>query len=107
MKLNVVWMSDMWLGRNVVKHHKQTINNSLGAQLLDIEIEKEYDAGCQDLPVTVHKWFRLPKEDILANSLEYKKGWLVIVKSVRESQKVADFWNIYQSRSLRRWIGLR
>lgn len=42
---------NMWHGRNAVKHNKQTIINTIGVHLLDIEIEKEYDAGYQDLPL--------------------------------------------------------
>jgi hypothetical protein len=98
---------NMWHGRNVVKHHKQNIQNTIGVQLLDLEIEKEYDKGCQDLPATVHKWFRPSKEEILVKSVEYKKGWLVIVKSVKESQQVADYGIFSTSRTLRNWIGLQ
>jgi len=98
---------NMWHGRNVVKHNKQAIHNTIGVQLLDLEIEKEYDKGCQDLPTTVHKWFYPSKEEILAKSVEYKKGWLVIVKSVKESRQVADYGIFSTSRTLRNWIGLR
>jgi hypothetical protein len=98
---------NMWHGRNVVEHNKQAIHNTIGVQLLDLEIEKEYDKGCHDLPITVHKWFHPSKEEILAKSVDYKKGWLVIVKSVKESQQVADYGIFSTSRTLRNWIGLR
>jgi hypothetical protein len=97
---------NMWFGRNAVKHNKTIINNTIGVHLLDIEIEKEYDAGCQQLPQTASKWFRLPKEELLAQSTEYKKGWLLIIKSIKESMKVADHGIFSSSKTLWNWIGL-
>lgn len=97
----------MWYGRNAVKHNKQTINHSLGVHLLDIEIEREYDAGYQDLPATIHKWYQPSKEEILSKSVEYKKGWLVIVKSVKESMQVADYGIFASLHTLRKWVGLQ
>lgn len=98
---------NMWYGRNAVKHNKQTINHSLGVHLLDIEIEREYDAGYQDLPATIHKWYQPSKEEILSKSVEYKKGWLVIVKSVKESMQEADYGIFASSHTLRKWVGLQ
>lgn len=73
--------------------------------LLDIEIEKEYNSGCEQLPRSVHKWFQPPLEDILDKSVEYKKGWLLIVRSVKEALNIADYSIFESSRALRTWIG--
>ena len=37
----------MWLGRNDALHTKEVINLLSGMALLDIEVEKEFDAGCE------------------------------------------------------------
>jgi hypothetical protein len=97
----------MWLGRNDVLHQKAIINSLSGAILLDIAVEQEYDQGCEGLPQIMHKWFRKPKEQLLKESVEYKKGWLLLIKSVKESLNIAEY-NIFSlSTSLRRWTGLR
>jgi hypothetical protein len=46
-------------------------------------VEKEYDEGFDALPPATHKWFQQSKEQLLAQTTEYKKGWLVIVKSIK------------------------
>jgi hypothetical protein len=98
---------NMWLGRCAALHQKSVINSTLSAQLLDMEIEAEYDAGCQNLPASIRKWFRPTKAQILSQSLQYKKGWLLIVKSVKESMEIADYSIFASSRSMRRWIGFK
>jgi hypothetical protein len=97
----------MWLGRNDVLHRKDIINNISGQCLLDIEIEREYEAGYEELPTVVHKWFQQSKEQLLVRSIEYKKGWLLIVKMVKEARQIADYSIFTSSAALRRWIGLR
>jgi hypothetical protein len=97
----------MWLGRNEVLHKKDVINKLSGQCLLDIEIEREYEAGYEGLPEVVHKWFQQSKDELLARSIEYKKGWLLIVKTVKESLQIAEYSIFTSSRSLRRWIGLQ
>jgi hypothetical protein len=97
----------LWLGRNEVLHEKNTINALSGEMLLDIEIEKEYSAGYNHLPTTVHKWFRPPLEHTLAQSVEYKKGWLLIVRTVKEALNIAEYSIFESSRALRKWIGLQ
>jgi exonuclease III len=97
----------MWIGRNDVLHKKEIINALSGQCLLDIEVEREYDAGYEMLPETVHKWFRFSKDHLLAQSTDYKKGWLLIIKTVKESLNIAEYSIFTSSRSLRRWIGLR
>jgi hypothetical protein len=47
----------LWLGRNEVLHRKEVINSLSGELLLDIEVEKEYNAGYKLLPRSIHKWF--------------------------------------------------
>jgi hypothetical protein len=37
----------MWLNRNAILHKKGVIEDISGSALLDIEIEREYDMGCQ------------------------------------------------------------
>ena len=103
-----VWLlvHQMWLGRNEVLHQKSIINQLSGATLLDIEVEKEFDQGCRDLPTTIHKWFNISKEELLDKSVDYKKGWLLIVKTVKESMKIADYSIFSSSRALRKWVGL-
>jgi hypothetical protein len=95
---------NMWLGRCAALHQKSVINSTVSAQLLDMEIEQEYEAGCKNLPESVRKWFRPTKEHILSQSLQYKKGWLLIVKSVKESMEIADYSIFASSCPLRRWI---
>jgi len=73
---------------------------------LDIEIEREYDVSCVDLPATVHKWFRMTKPQLLNQSVEYKKGWLLIIRTVRESLDIAEYSIFSSSKALRKWIGL-
>jgi hypothetical protein len=97
----------MWLGRNDVLHRKDIINSISGQCLLDIKLEREYDAGYEDLPRVVHKWFQQSKEQLMARSIEYKKGWLLIVKTVKEARQIADYSIFTSSVALRRWIGLR
>jgi hypothetical protein len=74
--------------------------------LLDIEVERVYDMGYADLPPSTHKWFRLPKHALMEKSIEYKKGWLLIVRTVRESLKIAEYSIFTSSRALRKWVGL-
>jgi hypothetical protein len=97
----------MWLGCNDVLHTKEIINTISGQCLLDIEIEREYDAGYEDLPAVVHKWFLQTKEQLMARSIEYKKGWLLIVKTMKESMQIAEYSLFSSSVALRRWIGLQ
>jgi hypothetical protein len=97
----------MWIGHNDVLHKKEIINSLSGACLLDIKIERIYDAGCAHLPEVVHKWFQQPKEQLLAQSIEYKKGWVLIVQTVEESLNVAEYSILSSPRALRRWVGLR
>jgi hypothetical protein len=94
----------MWFGRNTVLHQKETINSLSGEVLLDIDIEKEYDLGYEELPPVVHKWFNITKEQLLAQSTDYKKGWLLIIKTVKESLHIADYSLFTTSRALRKWI---
>lgn len=97
----------LWLGRNEVLHKKDIINNLSGQCLLDIEVEREFEAGCEDLPEVTQKWFRQSKEELLARSTEYKKGWLLIVKTTKESLQIAEYSIFTSSMALRRWIGLQ
>ena len=97
----------MWLGRNNVLHQKEVINSLSGLCLLDIEVEREFEAGCNGLPEVVHKWYQQPKEELLARSIEYKKGWLLLVKTMKESLNIADYSIFTSSAALRRWIGLQ
>lgn len=97
----------LWLGRNEVLHRKATINSLSGEMLLDIEIEKEYMMGCAQLPRSVHKWFQPPLERILTQSVDYKKGWLLIVRSVKEALNIADYSIFESSKALRKWIGIQ
>jgi hypothetical protein len=97
----------MWLGRNDVLHKKEVINSLSGQCLLDIEIEREYEAGYVGLPEVVHKWFQQPKEELLDKSIEYKKGWLLIVKTIKDSLQIAEYSIFTSSKALRRWIGLQ
>jgi hypothetical protein len=97
----------MWLGRNDVLHKKEVINSLSGQCLLDIEIEREYEAGYEGLPEVVHKWFQQPKEELLDKSIEYKKGWLLIVKTIKDSLQIAEYSIFTSSKALRRWIGLQ
>jgi hypothetical protein len=96
----------MWLGRNEVLHQKMVINSISGEMLLDIEVEREYDAGYNLLPQVVHRWFQQPKAQLLEQSIEYKKGWLLIVKTMKESLQISEYNIFSSSRALRRWIGL-
>jgi hypothetical protein len=94
------------LGRNEVLHKKDTINALSGEILLDIEIEKEYNLGSDQLPHSVHKWFQPSLEHILAQTVEYKKGWLLIVRSVKEALTIAEYSIFKSSTALQKWIGL-
>jgi hypothetical protein len=96
----------LWVGRNEVLHKKESINALSGGLLLDIEIEKEYTLGCAQLPRSVHKWFQPSLDTILAQTVEYKKGWLLIVRSVKEALNIADYSIFESSQALRKWIGL-
>jgi hypothetical protein len=99
-------MHGMWLGRNDVLHQKEIINSISGGILLDIAIEQEYDLGYQDLPQIMHKWFWKPKAQLLQETTEYKKGWLLLIRSVRESLQIAEYNIFTSSQALRQWIGL-
>mmetsp|Transcript_5165 Transcript_5165/g.9823 ORF Transcript_5165/g.9823 Transcript_5165/m.9823 type:complete len:275 (-) Transcript_5165:131-955(-) len=99
-------MYKQWLGRNEVLHQKEFINSISGAALLDIEIEREYEIGCEDLPQTAHRWFNMTKQQLLEKSIDYKKGWLLIVRKLRESLNIADYSIFSSSRALRKWVGL-
>eukprot|EP00557_Chaetoceros_sp_GSL56_P013372 CAMPEP_0176481264 /NCGR_PEP_ID=MMETSP0200_2-20121128/2725_1 /TAXON_ID=947934 /ORGANISM="Chaetoceros sp., Strain GSL56" /LENGTH=500 /DNA_ID=CAMNT_0017877453 /DNA_START=2342 /DNA_END=3841 /DNA_ORIENTATION=- len=92
-----------WLGRNEVLHQKEIINSLSGGAPLDIEIEREYDAGYEDLPPIVHKWFHMSKIQLLDKSIEYKKGWFLIVRTIKESLNVAEYSIFSSSRALRKW----
>jgi hypothetical protein len=96
----------LWLERNEVLHQKDTINSISGALLLDIEVEREYDAGYHDLPQSIHKWFRMSKSHLMEQSVEYKKGWLLLVRTVRESLQIAEYSIFSSSKALRKWVGL-
>lgn len=98
---------NMWLGRCAALHRKHIINSMIGSHLLDLEIEKEYDAGFHNLPVGIHKWFRPSKEKNLEQTIHYKKGWLLIIKSVKESLDIADLGIFTSSKTLRKWIGFK
>jgi hypothetical protein len=97
---------NMWAGRNEILHQKEIINSISGEALLDIEIEREYDLGCENLPQSVRKWYRPTKAQILSESITYKKGWLLIIRTVKESLAIADYSIFTSSRALRRWVGL-
>ena len=97
----------MWIGRNDVLHKKDIIHSLSGKCLLDIEIEREYDEGYDQLPSVIHKWFQQSKTQLLAQSTEYKKGWLLIIKTVKESLNIAEYSIFTSSKALRRWIGLQ
>ena len=103
---NWKYVYKMWLGRNEVLHQKENIHALSGAVLLDIEVEREYDAGPMDLPQSVHKWFRMSKQQLMEQSVDYKKGWLLIVRTVRESLNIAEYSIFSSSKSLRKWVGL-
>jgi hypothetical protein len=96
----------LWGGRNEALHRRDRINELSGGMLLDIEIEKEYNLGCAQLPRSVHKWFHPSLEDILDKSVEYKKGWLLLVRSVKEALNIAEYSIFESSRALQTWIGL-
>ena len=96
----------MWLNQNDMLHQKEIINSISGESLLDIEVEREYDTGCADLPVVVHKWFHQTREQLLAQSIEYKKEWLVIVKMVKETLQIVEYSIFMDPHTLKRWIGL-
>ena len=96
----------MWIGRNAVLHQKDVINSLSGDTLLDLEVEKEFDAGCDSLPPAIHKWSRMLKQQLVAQSMEYKKGWLLVVRSTKESLQLSDYSLFGSSRALRRWVGL-
>jgi hypothetical protein len=98
---------NMWLGRCSALHKKSFIYTTLSLHLLDIEIETEYDAGCEDLPDGIRKWFRPTKQFILNQSPQYKKGWLFLIKSVKESLQIAEYSIFTSSKTLRRWIGFK
>ena len=97
----------LWLNRNEVLHKREEIDALSGSALLDIEIEREYDIGCQDLPASVHKWFYMSKDQLLSQSVDYKKGWLLLIKTVKESMQISDYSIFTSSRALRRWVGLQ
>jgi hypothetical protein len=97
---------NMWIGRNEVMHTKDIINEISGETLLDIEVEREYDKGCGDLPQTAHKWFNQTKAQLLSSTVSYKKGWLLIIKTLKESLQIADYSIFSSSKALRKWIGL-
>jgi hypothetical protein len=96
----------LWLGRNEVLHRKDIINAISGEALLDIEIEREYNLGCAELPQSIHRWFHQPLERLLSQSVDQKKGWLLIVRTVKESLHIADYSIFTSSKALRGWIGL-
>jgi hypothetical protein len=73
---------------------------------LDIEVEREYEAGCADLPSIAHKWFRIPKHHLLDKSVDYKKSWLLIVRTIREALNISEYSIFSSSRALRKWVGL-
>jgi hypothetical protein len=101
-----ILIHQMWLGRNNVLHQKNIINKMSGESLLDIEIEREYDQGCATLPVVAHKWFHQTKEELMNKSLDYKKGWLLIIRTIKETLEIAEYSIFTSSRALRKWIGL-
>jgi hypothetical protein len=96
----------LWLGRNEVLHSKDIINSLSGGTLLDLEIEKEYRLGCDGLPRSVHRWFQKPLDQLLEQTVDYKRGWLLIIRTVKESLQIAEYSIFTSSRALRRWIGL-
>jgi hypothetical protein len=97
----------LWIHRNAILHKKGVIEEISGSALLDIEIEREYDLGCQDLPLAIHKWFNMPKDQLLCQTIEYKKGWLLLIKTVKESMQISDYSIFASSRALREWVGLQ
>jgi hypothetical protein len=102
---NVVY--NMWLGRNEVLHRKKAINDISGEALLDLEIEKEYDLGYEGIPESYHKWWtQYQKASLLSSSVEQKKGWLLVIKTIKESLQIAEYSIFSSSRTLRNWIGL-
>jgi hypothetical protein len=86
-----ILVQNMWIGRNNVLHKKGIINAISGEALLDIEIEREYNCRVGNLPQSVHKWFQTPLESLLAQSTEYKKGWLLIIQTVKESLETEEY----------------
>jgi hypothetical protein len=81
----------LWVNHNEILHQKGVIHSISGAALLDIEIEREYDLGCQNLPATLHRWYNMPKDQLLRQSIEYKKGWLLLIKTVKESMQIEEY----------------
>jgi len=97
----------LWLGRNEVLHKKKKISEISGEVLLDIEIEIEYDKGHEGIPLIYHKWWtKQTKEELLESSVVNKKGWLLIVKTLKESLQIAEYSIFTSSRALQKWIGL-
>jgi exonuclease III len=103
---NWTLLHNMWTGRNTVLHQKDIINSLSGDTLLDIEVEKEYDLGYAELPPSAKKWFRQSKEQLLASTTDYKKGWLLIIRTMKESLQIAEYSIFSSSKTLRNWIGL-
>jgi hypothetical protein len=80
-----------WLGRNKVLHQKEIINSLSGGALLNIKIEREYEAGYEDLPPATHKWFHMSKNQLLEKRVAYKKRWLLIIQTLSESLNIAEY----------------
>jgi hypothetical protein len=96
----------LWRGRNMVLHNKDRIHSLSGGALLDIEIEKEYALGCAELPRPIRRWFNQSLEQLMGQTIEYKKGWLLIVRTVKEAMHIAEYSIFSSSKTLRQWVGL-
>ena len=101
----VAW--NQWEDRNHALHKTTLAQDMEGAISLDTSIKAELELGYETLPKFVKKTFPRLLSDLLAQPIQKKKFWFVLVRKHRELKGTAiqDAFTSANSQ-LRKWVGL-
>ena len=96
-----------WEDRNQALHKTTLAQDMEGAISLDNSIKSEWKIGKDTLPKLVQNTFPRLLSDLLAQSLQKKKFWFVLVRKHRElkGNPISDEFTVPKSQ-LRKWVGL-
>ena len=96
-----------WEDRNQALHKTTLAQDMEGAISLDNSIKSEWKIGKDTLPKLVQNTFPRLLSNLLAQSLQKKKFWFVLVRKDRElkGNPISDEFTVPKSQ-LRKWVGL-
>ena len=108
-KLNWIFLQQIWTDRNDKLHNTQTVLDREGHQELLRAIEQEWKIGLHRLPIREFAYlFQIKWKQLQQKSTSYLKSWFVKVRLGRElhqdSKLITDEFS--EQGPLRRWAGL-